>query len=150
MSAVTRWNPFREMEELQNRLLNLFNLTPPRRGDGQESITVSEWAPLVDIIEDDKEYLIKAELPELRKEDVKVTVENGVLTLWGERRLEKEEKGKRYHRIERAYGSFVRSFTLPDDADPDQVSAEFKDGVLKVLVAKSESARPKQIEVKIS
>jgi HSP20 family protein len=86
----------------------------------------------------------------MRKEDVKVTVENGVLTLSGERKLEKEEKGKRYHRIERAYGSFVRSFTLPDDADSDKVSAEFKDGVLKVHVAKSEAAKPKQIEVKVS
>ncbi len=149
MTALTRWNPFREMEELQHRLLSVFNLTAPRRGDGQESITVAEWAPLVDIIEDDKEYLIKAELPEMRKEDVKVTVENGVLTISGERKLEKEEKGKRYHRIERAYGSFVRSFTLPDDADADKVSAEFKDGVLKVHVAKSEAAKPKQIEVKV-
>lgn len=149
MTALTRWNPFREMEELQNRLLSVFNLASPRRGDGQESITVSEWLPLVDIIEDEKEYLIKAELPEMRKEDVKVTVENGVLTISGERKLEKEEKGKRYHRIERAYGSFVRSFTLPDDADADKVSAEFKDGVLKVHVAKSEAAKPKQIEVKV-
>lgn len=149
MTALTRWNPFREIEELQNRLLSVFNLATPRRGDGQESITVAEWAPLVDIIEDDKEYLLKAELPEMRKEDVKVTVENGVLTISGERKLEKEEKGKKYHRIERAYGSFVRSFTLPDDADADKVSAEFKDGVLKVHVAKSEAAKPKQIEVKV-
>lgn len=149
MTALTRWNPFREMEELQNRLLSVFNLATPRRGDGQESITVAEWAPLVDIIEDDKEYLLKAELPEMRKEDVKVTVENGVLTISGERKLEKEEKGRKYHRIERAYGSFVRSFTLPDDADADRVSAEFKDGVLKVHVAKSEAAKPKQIEVKV-
>lgn len=150
MTALTRWNPFREMEELHNRLLNVFNLATPRRGEGQESITVAEWAPLVDIIEDDKEYLLKAELPEMRKEDVKVTVENGVLTLSGERKLEKEEKGRRYHRIERAYGSFVRSFTLPDDADANKVTAEFKDGVLKVHVAKSEDAKPKQIEVKVS
>jgi len=150
MTALTRWNPFREMEELQNRLLSAFNLAPTRRGEGQESITVAEWAPLVDIIEDDKEYLIKAELPEMRKDDVKVTVENGVLTISGERKLEKEEKGRKYHRVERAYGSFVRSFTLPDDADADKVGAEFKDGVLKVHVAKSESAKPKQIEVKVS
>lgn len=150
MTALTRWNPFREMEELQNRLLSAFNLAPVRRGEGQESITVAEWAPLVDIIEDDKEYLIKAELPEMRKEDVKVTVENGVLTISGERKLEKEEKGKKYHRIERSYGSFVRSFSLPDDADADKVGAEFKEGVLKVHVAKSESAKPKQIEVKVS
>jgi HSP20 family protein len=138
------------MEELQNRLLSAFNLVPNRRGEGQESITVAEWAPLVDIIEDDKGYLIKAELPEMRKDDVKVTVENGVLTISGERKLEKEEKGRRYHRVERAYGSFARSFTLPDDADAEKVGAEFRDGVLKVHVAKSESAKPKQIEVKVS
>ncbi len=150
MTALTRWNPFREMEELQNRLLSAFNLVPNRRGEGQESITVAEWAPLVDIIEDDKGYLIKAELPEMRKDDVKVTVENGVLTISGERKLEKEEKGRRYHRVERAYGSFARSFTLPDDADAEKVGAEFRDGVLKVHVAKSESAKPKQIEVKVS
>jgi len=150
MNAMTYWNPFREMEDLQDRLLRTLNATPARRGTEDKSITVAAWSPLVDIVEDEKEYLIKAELPELRKEEVKVTVENGTLNLSGERKLEKEEKGKRYHRVERAYGSFVRSFTLPDDADPGQVSAEFKDGVLKVHVVKSEAAKPKQIEVKVS
>ncbi|MGB9601732.1 MAG: Hsp20/alpha crystallin family protein, partial [Limisphaerales bacterium] len=89
------------------------------------------------------------ELPEVKKDDVKVTVENGVLTISGERKFEKEEKGVRYHRIERSYGYFARSFSLPEDADAEKVSAEFKDGVLKVHVAKSEKARPKQIEVKV-
>ena len=98
----------------------------------------------------DKEYLIKAELPEIKKEDVKVTVENGLLTISGQRKLEKEEKGRKYHRVERSYGSFVRSFTLPDNADGNKVNAEFKEGVLKVHVGKSENARPKQIEVKVS
>jgi HSP20 family protein len=151
MNALTRWDPFKELDDLQNRLSTLFGRAPVRRGEGrQESITVAEWAPLVDITEDDKEYLIKAELPEVKKDEVKVTVENGVLNIAGERKLEKEEKGKKYHRIERAYGSFVRSFTLPDDADAGKVNAEFKDGLLKVHVAKSEKARPKQIEVKVS
>ena len=113
-------------------------------------MTVAEWLPLVDITEDDKQYLIKAELPEVRKDDVKVTVENGVLTLSGERKFEKEEKEKKYHRIERAYGSFTRSFTVPDDADDTKVSAEFKDGLLTVRLAKNEKARPKSIEVKVS
>ncbi len=89
-------------------------------------------------------------MPEVRKEDVKVTVENGVLTISGERKFEKEEKDKRYHRIERAYGSFTRSFSVPDDADDAKVGAEFKDGVLTVRLAKSEKARPKSIEVKVS
>jgi HSP20 family protein len=143
------------MEDLQNRLVGLFNRSlnkMPMRGEGEseESITLSQWAPLVDISEDAKEYLIKAELPEVKKEDVKVTVENGVLTIHGERKFEKEEKGKRYHRVERAYGSFTRSFTLPDDSESDNVVAEFKDGVLKVHLAKSEKSRPKTIDVKVS
>ncbi|MGZ4872991.1 MAG: Hsp20/alpha crystallin family protein, partial [Candidatus Angelobacter sp.] len=116
----------------------------------EEPMTLSEWAPSVDIIEDEKEWLIQADLPEVKKEDVKVSVENGALSITGERKLEKEEKDKKYHRVERAYGSFVRSFTLPDDADATKVNAEFKDGVLKVHVAKSEAAKPKQIEVKVN
>ena len=110
----------------------------------------AQWAPLVDISEDDKEYLIKAELPEVKKEDVKVTAEEGTLTIMGERKFEKEEKGKKYHRVERSYGSFGRSFTFPDDASPDKVSAEFKDGMLTVHLAKTEKAKPQQIEVKVA
>jgi HSP20 family protein len=148
MNALTKWNPFRELEEIQNRLSSLFGRTPVR-GLGEEAMTVSEWTPLVDITEDDKEYLIKAELPEVKKEDVKVTVENGTLTITGERKFEKEEKGKKYHRIERAYGSFMRSFTLPEGAAGDKVSADFKDGVLKVHLPKSAEAKPKSIDVKV-
>jgi HSP20 family protein len=112
-------------------------------------MTVAEWAPLVDISEDDKEYLIKAELLEVKKEDMKVTVQNEVLTITGERKFEKEEKDKKYHRVERAYGSFTRSFKLPADVDPAKVEAEVKDGLLTVHLAKSEKATPKSIEVKI-
>jgi len=136
---------------MQNRLSTVLDRRLHGRDNGhKESITVAEWAPLVDITEDDKEYLIKAELPEIKKDAVKVTVENGVLILSGERKLEKEEKNKKYHRVERAYGSFVRSFSLPDNADPEKVNATFKDGVLEVHVSKSQKARPKQIEVKVS
>jgi len=110
---------------------------------------VPDWAPLVDIVEDDKEYLIKAELPEVRKEDVKVTVEGGTLTISGERKSEKEEKGRKFRRIERYYGRFERSFSVPDDADDSKVAADFRDGVLRVHLAKSEKARPKQIEVNV-
>lgn len=150
MSTLTRWNPFKEMDELNRRLTSFFALSPTRPGDGKESMILAEWAPLVDITEDEKEYLIKAELPEVRKEDVKVTVENRVLSVTGERRLEKEEKDKKYHRIERAYGSFTRSFTVPDDADDSKVSAEFRDGVLTLRLPKNEKARPKSVEVKVS
>ena len=110
----------------------------------------TEWSPLVDISEDDKEYLIKAELPDVKKEDVKVTAEAGTLTIMGERKFEKEVKGRKYHRVERAYGSFGRSFSLPDDASPAKVSAEFKDGMLTVHLVKNEKAKPQQVEVKIS
>ncbi|HEY6169557.1 MAG TPA: Hsp20/alpha crystallin family protein [Verrucomicrobiae bacterium] len=151
MNTLVRWDPFKEMDDMQKRLSTIFGLAPLRRGDGEkETMTVTEWSPLVDITEDDKEYLIKAELPEVKKDDVKVTVEKGVLTITGERKFEKEEKDKRYHRIERSYGSFLRSFNLPDDADDTKVNAEFKDGVLFVHLYKNEKARPKAIEVKVS
>ncbi|HOX00851.1 MAG TPA: Hsp20/alpha crystallin family protein [Candidatus Paceibacterota bacterium] len=146
----SRWNPLREMDELHHRLNSLFNRAlTQREGDREEHMTVSEWAPLVDIIEDEKQYLIKVELPEIKKEDLKLSVENGVLTVSGERKFEKEEKGRRYHRIERAYGSFQRSFSLPDDADSGSVKAQFRDGVLCVQVAKQEKALPKAIDIKV-
>jgi HSP20 family protein len=151
MNTLTRWDPFKEMEETQNRLARIFGLTPARLPNGnKESMTITEWAPSVDIIEDDKEWLVKTDLPEVKKEDVKVTVENGVLTITGERKFEKEEKGKKYHRIERSYGNFLRSFTLPDAADGSKVNAEFKDGVLKVHLPKSEKAKAKSVEVKVA
>lgn len=151
MNSLIRLDPFHELEDMHNRLERLFGRWPTRRGDGgKEEMTVAEWAPLVDIAEDDKEYVITAELPEIKKEEVKVTVESGVLTITGVRKFEKEEKGKKYHRIERAYGSFARSFTVPDDADGGKVNAEFKDGVLKVHMPKSEKAKPKSVEIKVS
>ena len=150
MNTMTHWNPFREMQDLQNRVLHALQAKSAAAANGQqESITVAEWAPAVDITEDASEYLIKAELPEVGRDDVKVTVENGMLTLKGERRLEKEETGRKFHRVERAYGSFLRSFHLPENADAAKVSAEFKDGVLLIRLPKQETALPRQIEVKI-
>src|SRR5580765_8642238 len=131
MNTLTRWDPFKEMDDLQRRLGSVLGLAPQRPVNGKEEMTVAQWLPLVDITEDDQAYLIKAELPEVKKEDVKVTVENGVLTISGERKFEKEEK-KKYHRVERCYGSFARIFSLPDNGDSTKVNAEFKDGVLKV------------------
>src|SRR3954468_23796881 len=139
IKTLIRWEQFRELEELQNRLSTTVSRTP--RQNGREDMTIADWVPTADITEDEKEYLIKAELPDLRKEDVKVTVENGVLTISGERKLEKEEKGKKYHRVERAYGSFARSFTLPEDADAEKIQAEFKDGILSVRLPKNEKAK---------
>ena len=119
MNTLTHWNQVKELEALRHGLRGLFGRSPARLPEGQEEqLAVPEWAPLVDISEDDKEYRIKAELPEVKREDVKVTAEEGTLTIMGERRFEKEEKGRKYHRVERAYGSFGRSFSLPDDASP--------------------------------
>jgi len=150
MNALTRWDPFKEMDELQRRLGSIFGLAPQRVGTSKEDMAVAQWMPLVNITEDDKEYVIKAELPEVKKDEVKVTVENGVVTISGERKFEKEEENKRFHRVERAFGSFTRSFTLPDDADAAKVTAEFKNGLLTVRLAKSEQALPKSVEVKFS
>jgi len=147
--TLTRWEPFREMEEFQNHLSTLFG-RPLRRTNGREEITLPEWTPLADITEDEKEYLIKAELPEMKKEAVKVTVENGVLIISGERKFEKEEKKRKYHRVERGYGTFMRSFTVPDDADANKIKAEFKNGLLTVHLPKTEHAKPKQIEVNVA
>src|ERR1700730_4168549 len=148
INTLTRWEPLRELEELQNRLSTIVSRAP--RSSGREDMTVADWVPIADITEDEKEYLIKAELPDLKKEDVKVTLENGVLTISGERKFEKEEKNKKYHRVERGYGTFMRSFTLPDDADASKIKADFKNGVLKVHLTKSEHAKPKQIEVTVA
>lgn len=146
-TQITRWNPIKEMEQFQSRLASLWNWEP-LRVNGEQSLAVSQWNPAVDIIEDEHEFLVKTELPEMKREDVKVTVENGVLTISGERKMEKEEKNKKYHRVERAYGSFVRSFSLPAAANGDKVTADFKDGLLKVHVPKDAKAAPKAIEIK--
>lgn len=145
----TRWNPFRERDDLESRVATLLATREATANGGKEALTVTQWSPLVDITEDEKEYLIKAELPDLKKEDVRLTVENDVLTVSGERKFEKEEKGKKYHRIERAYGSFVRSFSLSEDADGRNVTANFKDGVLQVHLPKSVKAKQKAVEIKI-
>jgi HSP20 family protein len=148
--ALVRWDPFRELEDMSERLNRVFTRPALRTMGGKEHLTVADWIPTVDISETDGEYLIKAELPEVKKEDVKVTVEDGVLTLQGERRQEKEEKGKRFHRVERSYGSFVRSFTLPESVDEGAVRAEYKDGMLNLHLPKTEKVKPKAIDVKVA
>ena len=151
-ATITRWNPLRELEEFQHRILNAFSPASERHSNGQgngnnkESLSSPDWFPPVDISENEAEYVIAAELPGLKKEDVKVTMENGMLTLMGER---KEDASLRYHRVERCYGTFSRSFALPNDGDASKIRAEFKDGVLIIRVAKSEAAKPKEIEVSV-
>jgi HSP20 family protein len=152
MKTLTTWNPFREMEEAQNRFSTFFGGFPtfpirfPKNGD---RFKLADWSPLVDITEDDHEYLFKADLPEMKKDDVTVTIENGILYISGERRAEKEEKKRKFHRLERFFGTFERTFTVPEDADPTKIMAEFHDGVLQVHLPKRPMPKPKAIEVKV-
>jgi HSP20 family protein len=146
----TRWDPFKELEEISDRFDRIFGRLPAHRpSGGREALTVADWVPTVDISEDDKEYLIKAEVPEVDKKEVKVAVQEGVLTIQGERKQEKEEKGRKFHRVERSYGSFVRSFSLPENVAEDKLRAEFKDGVLLVHLPKAEKPKAKAVEVKV-
>ena len=150
MSTLTTWNPDHELERLQDRVMRAMRLTPAQSDQDDNSLlALSDWSPAVDITEDEKEYLITADLPHVAKEDVKVVVENGSLIIRGERKRESVHKDKKVHRIERSYGSFQRSFSLPDDADGNGVTATFKDGALRVSLPKSEEKKPKQIEVSV-
>ncbi len=151
MNALTRWNQLRQLEALQQGLGSLFTRSSGQWPESREEpLAVAEWAPLVDISEDEKEYLIQAELPEVNRNDVKVTALDGTLTITGDRKIAKEENGRKYHRVERSYGNFVRNFSIPDDASADKVTAEFKNGVLCVHLAKTEKAKPQQIDVKVA
>lgn len=150
MNTPTTWNPFRELDEAQNRITRFLAGFPTRKGEGNgHGLMVADWSPLVDITEGDHEYLFTAELPDIRKDEVKVTVENDILSIFGERKTEKEEKKRKFHRIERSFGTFRRSFTLPQNADGSKVRAEFHDGVLKVHLPKTPTSKSKPIEVKL-
>jgi HSP20 family protein len=142
---ITRWEPFREFEDMFRHYSPLLG-----RGMRREGGDVTEWSPVADITESEKEFLIKAELPEVRKEDVTVTVQDGSLTISGERRHERNEQGENEIRVESFYGSFSRTFTLPDNVDTKAIKAEAKDGVLKVHVPKTAAAKatPVRIDVK--
>ena len=144
--AVVRWDPWQEIADKFDRYTRAVG--QPRAGS-QEVIATGDWAPRVDIAETDKAFVIKAEIPEVNKEDVKFTVDIGVLTFRGERKQEKEEKGKKFHRVERYFGSFTRSFTLPDNVDESKIKASFKDGMLNLQIQKTEKAKPKVIDIKV-
>ncbi|HYM22879.1 MAG TPA: Hsp20/alpha crystallin family protein [Vicinamibacterales bacterium] len=146
---IVKWTPFRELEDISTRLNRFFNETPVRTTDGN-GFFFADWAPPVDIEETDKEYLIKAELPGIAKENVKVEMLDGVLTIEGERKTEREEKGKKVHKVERSYGKFVRQFALPNEVEAARIQAEFKDGMLNVHLPKTAAAKPKAIEVKVA
>jgi HSP20 family protein len=151
--SITRWDPFRELEDMSDRLNRVFGrsaLAATPGATSSEGLFTFDWTPSVDIAETAEAFEIKAELPDVKKEDVKVSVEDGELRISGERKREKEEKGKKIHRIERSYGSFMRTFTLPPNVDDTKLSAEYKDGVLNVRLPKTEQAKPKAISVKVS
>ena len=154
MNTLITWNRLRELDEAQNRFNQFLGGFPNRMSnrmgnDEADSLTVADWSPEIDISEDDHGYLLKADLPEMKKDDVRVTVEDGILCVSGERKTEKEDKKRKFHRIERSHGTFRRSFTLPEDTDSTKVTADFRDGVLKVHLPTTPIARSKAIEVKV-
>jgi len=147
--AIARWDPFRELAVMQDRLNRIFGDAYGRRLD-DDVMTRGDWIPPVDIFENDKhEIVIRAEMPGLKRDDIELRVENNTLTLRGERKRENEVKDEQYHRVERAYGAFSRSFSLPSTVDAGNVSAEYKDGVLTVTLPTREEAKPRQIPVAI-
>jgi HSP20 family protein len=147
MTVLTRWEPFREFTTLQDRMSRLFR---DSFSEGrEESLTTSTFAPPVDVYEDDHNVTLKIEVPGIDEKDIDVRIENNVLTVHGERKFEKEEKEENYRRVERQYGSFTRSFTLPNTVDAEKVSANYDKGILKVTLVKKAEAKPKQIKVNI-
>jgi HSP20 family protein len=148
MTLLTRWEPFREFSPMQDRMNRLFreSYSPDRT---EEALTTTSLAPPVDIYEDEHKITLKIEVPGIDERDIDVHVEGNTLTVHGERKLEKEEKEENFRRIERQYGSFTRSFTLPGSVDLGQVSADYDKGVLKINLAKKAEAKPKQIKVNI-
>jgi HSP20 family protein len=147
MTVITRWEPFREFSTLQDRLNRLFQQSVSE--GREESLTTSSFAPAVDVYEDDHQVTLKIEVPGIDEKDIDVRLENNTLTVTGERKLEKEEKEENYRRVERQYGSFTRSFTLPQTVDAEKVSAQYDKGVLKITLAKKAEAKPKQIKISV-
>jgi HSP20 family protein len=147
--AVIRWNPAGSLMGLEDEMRLLFGdvFAPDRAGDETRLV---RWAPRVDIVEENGAYELTADLPGLKKDDIKIEINDDVLTLKGEKKLEAEKKDKNYRIAERYYGEFVRTFALPENANRDAIEAEFKDGVLKLTIPKTEEPKPKQIEVKVT
>ena len=148
MTVLTRFEPFREFSTLQDRINRVFRES--YRGEGQdESLSTSSFAPAVDVYEGEHTVTLKIEVPGIDEKDIDVRIENNVLTVHGERKIEKEEKEENYRRVERQYGSFTRTFTLPNTVDSENVSATYDKGVLKVGLPKKAEAKPKQIKVNV-
>ena|SRR3990167_4744471 len=145
--AVVRWDPFRDLNLLQDRMNRLFEDAGRSAWRNDEPVAATTWSPAVDIFETDGDIVVKAELPGMERKDIALHLENNVLTLRGERRFEKETKEENYHRVERAYGGFSRSFSIPATVDEEKIRADYKDGVLKIVLPKKEQAKPKQIKI---
>src|SRR5712671_1344359 len=148
MTVLTRWEPFREFSTLQDRMNRLFRETQGNSQD--EALTSSSFAPAVDVYEDEHNVTLKIEVPGIDEKDIDIRVENNLLTVHGERKIEKEEKEENYRRVERQYGSFTRTFTLPNTVDTENVQANYDKGVLKITLPKKAEAKPKQIKVNVS
>ena len=144
--AVVRWDTFRDLGMLQDRMNRLFD-DAGRGWRNDEPAATTSWSPSVDIFETEGEIVVKAELPGMDRKDITLHLENNVLTLRGDRKFEKETKEENYHRIERSYGNFSRSFSIPATVDAETIRADYKDGVLKIVLPKKEQARPKQIKI---
>jgi HSP20 family protein len=147
---LVKWDPFKELEDISTRLNRIFGRSVVRSDADNQMLTMVDWTPSVDISETNDAYLIKGEIPGVKKEDVNVTIQDGMLTIQGERRQEKDEKGKKFHRVECSYGSFMRSFRVPDDADENKVKAEFKDGMISVTLPKSSKTKTKSINIAVT
>jgi HSP20 family protein len=147
MTVLTRWEPFREFVTLQDRMNRLFRESYPE--GREEALTTSTFAPPVDVYEDEHSITLKIEVPGIDEKDIDVRLEDNTLTVHGERKFEKEEKEENYRRVERQYGSFTRTFTLPNTVDAENVTANYDKGVLNVQLAKKSEAKPKQIKVNV-
>jgi HSP20 family protein len=151
MANITRWDPLNQLTSMQDRINQLLTQSfPSLSGLGQtaeQPLTFSNFVPPVDVYEDAHNITVQAELPGIQEKDLDIRLENNVLTISGERKMENEEQRENFHRIERSYGRFTRSFTLPSTVDTEHVNAEFEDGVLKVTIPKLEEAKPKQIKI---
>jgi HSP20 family protein len=148
MTVLARWDPFRATSNFQDRMNRLLRESFNPEGP-EEALTTTGFAPPVDVYEDEHNFTLKIEVPGVEEKDIDVSIENNTLIVHGERKFEKEEKEENYRRVERQYGSFTRSFTLPNSVDPGQVSAHYDKGVLKVNLAKKAEAKPKQIKVTV-
>ena len=148
--AIVRWlDPFRDLSSIQERMNQIFEDALARSRGREEGLRSGMWTPAVDIYENNDSVVVKAELPGVEKDQISVEVKDGILSLRGERKFEKEVKEESYHRIERSYGSFQRSFSLPVSVDQEKVTAHFRNGVLEVTLPKKEQAKPKQIQVNV-